>query len=108
VLAVNARDVERMAADMRRIRGQLATTTGEVRAIRAMPVVEQGLTSLQFAARVLLGVVFFEAMLSGLTGLALLMLVGLPTAGGSRPIGQRLDPDPRRDPDLGQESHPTA
>jgi hypothetical protein len=52
----------------------------EVEALQSASLIQQGLAGLELGSRLLLGLIFFEAMLSSLTGLALLMMTGQPRA----------------------------
>ena len=94
-LADNARDVTQVAGDLRRIHEQLQATSTRVQAFQSSRVVEQSLTGLDLGMQMLLGVVFFEATLSGLTGIALFVVVGLPQV---RPIRLRPDASEPNDP----------
>jgi uncharacterized phage infection (PIP) family protein YhgE len=82
-LATNVQEMTRVSNDLKSIQGQVSTAAGEVEALPAASVIQQGLASLELASRLLLGMIFFEATLSALTGLALLMMVGQPRAQAS-------------------------
>ena len=73
-LAENARDVTRMGEDMKRVTGQLQAAAREIEALQAATLIQQGLAGLELGSRLLLGFILFEAIVSALTGLALLMM----------------------------------
>jgi hypothetical protein len=73
-LADNARDVTRVGDDLKRIQAQLDAAAREIEALQAAPLIRQGLGGLELGSHLLLGFILFEAVVSALTGLALLML----------------------------------
>jgi hypothetical protein len=75
-LADNAREMTRMSDDLKSIRGQVNITALEVEAFQVASVMQQGLAGVELGSRLLLGMIFFEAALSGLTGLTLLLMLG--------------------------------
>jgi hypothetical protein len=75
-LAENARDVTRVGEDLKSINGQLQAAALEIEALQAASLIQQGLDGLALGSRVLLGFVLLEAIVSTLTGLALLMMAG--------------------------------
>jgi hypothetical protein len=79
-LADNVREVTRVGDDLKSIHGQVSAAAVEVEALQSARLIQQGLAGLELGSRLLLGLIFFEAMLSSLTGLALLMMTGQPRA----------------------------
>jgi hypothetical protein len=75
-LADNAREMSRVSDDLRSIRSQVSTAAQEVEALQPASLIQQGLAGVELGSRLLLGIIFFEATLSGLTGLALLLILG--------------------------------
>jgi hypothetical protein len=73
-LADNARDVTRVGDNLRSIDGRLTAAAAEVEALQSARLIQQGLAGLELGSRLLMGLIFFEATLSALTGLALLMV----------------------------------
>lgn len=72
----NARDMGRVAEDLRGISSQIRTTATQIQAVRTAALLDQGLASLELSGRLLLTLIFFESLLSALTGLALFILTG--------------------------------
>jgi hypothetical protein len=85
----NARDMNRVSEDLRGISGQLRTTATQIEAVRTAALLDQGLASLELSGRLLLTLIFFESLLSALTGLALFILTGRP----GRPVHAPSDRD---------------
>jgi hypothetical protein len=77
-LADNARDIGRVADDLRAINGQLAAATREIEALQSATLIQQGLAGLELGSRLLMGFILFEAVVSALTGVALLMMTSAP------------------------------
>jgi hypothetical protein len=77
-LATNAQEMTRVSTDLKSIQGQVSAAAVEVEGLQAASLIQQGLASLELGSRLLLGMIFFEATLSALTGLALLMMAGQP------------------------------
>lgn len=77
-LAANVQEMTRVSNDLRSIQGQVSSTATDVEALPSASLLEQALGSLALGSRLLLGMVFFEATLSALTGLALLLVIGHP------------------------------
>jgi uncharacterized phage infection (PIP) family protein YhgE len=75
-LETNAREMVRVSDDLRGIHGQVSAVASEVEALQSGSLMQQGLASLELGSRLLLGMIFFEATLSALTGLALLLMAG--------------------------------
>lgn len=75
-LVSNTREMTRVSADLRSIQEQVRAVASEVESLQSAKLMEQGLASLELSSRLLLGIIFFEATLSALTGLALLLLAG--------------------------------
>jgi uncharacterized phage infection (PIP) family protein YhgE len=75
-LADNAREMTRVSDDLKTIRDQVSTAAKEVEALQLASFIQQGFAAVELGSRLLLGVIFFEATLSGLTGLALLLILG--------------------------------
>lgn len=80
-LAANARDMSRVAEDLRGINAQLQTAATQIQAVQTVALLDQGLASLELGGRLLLTLIFFESLLSALVGLALFIL----TSRHSRP-----------------------
>jgi hypothetical protein len=77
-LNTNVQEMTRVSNDLKGIEGQVRIAAVEVEALQAAALVQQGLASLELGSRLLLGMIFFEATLSALTGLALLIMLGQP------------------------------
>jgi hypothetical protein len=77
-LAANAQEMTRVSEDLQGIQGQVSTTATEIEALQSAELIQQGLAGLELGSRLLLGLLFFEATLSALTGFALLMVIGHP------------------------------
>jgi hypothetical protein len=75
-LETNAREMARVSDDLRGIHGQVSAVASEVEALQSAGLMQQGLASIEWGGRLLLGMIFFEATLSALTGLALLLMAG--------------------------------
>jgi hypothetical protein len=75
-LADNVREMTRVGDDLRSIQAQIKTTAANIEAIQSAAWVEQAVAGADLWSRLLLGMIFFEATLSALTGVALLMLFG--------------------------------
>jgi hypothetical protein len=75
-LNTNVQEMMRVSNDLKAIEGQVSAAAGEVEAVQAAALLQQGVASLELGSRLLLGMIFFEASLSALTGLALLMVLG--------------------------------
>jgi ABC-type transporter Mla subunit MlaD len=73
-LAENVRDVTRVGDDLRSIHSQLHAAATQVESLQTATLIQQGIDGLELGSRLLLGVILFEAVLSALTGLALLMM----------------------------------
>jgi len=87
-LAVNTQEMTRVSNDLKGIQSQVSTAAAGVEALQSAALIQQGLASLELWARLLLGMIFFEATLSMLTGVALLMMAGHP---GIRHLSHALD-----------------
>jgi hypothetical protein len=57
-----------------------------VEVLPAATLIQQALAGMELGSRLLLGMIFFEATLSALTGLALLMMVGTSGTGQPAPL----------------------
>jgi hypothetical protein len=77
-LATNTQEMTRVSTDLKTIQGQVSSAAADVEALQSATVLQQGLASLELGGRLLLGMIFFEATLSALTGVALLMVIGHP------------------------------
>ena len=77
-LAVNTQEMTRVSNDLKSIQSQVSSAATDVEALQSAALIQQGLASLELWARMLLGMIFFEATLSALTGVALLMMAGHP------------------------------
>jgi hypothetical protein len=75
-LETNAREMGRVSDDLKGIHGQVSAVASEVAGLQSASLMQQGLASLELGSRLLLGMIFFEATLSALTGLALLLMAG--------------------------------
>jgi hypothetical protein len=75
-LRTNENEMARVSADLGTINQQVGATAAAVEGIQAGRFIEQGLASVELGGRLLLGMIFFEATLSALTGLALLLIPG--------------------------------
>ncbi|MGE3912405.1 MAG: hypothetical protein AB7K36_23795 [Chloroflexota bacterium] len=75
-LETNAREMARVSDDLKGIQAQVNSVGSEVEALQAANLIQQGLASLELGGRLLLGMIFFEATLSALTGLALMLMAG--------------------------------
>jgi hypothetical protein len=75
----------RVSNDLRTIQSRVNTTAADIEAVQSASVLQQGLTTLELGSRLLLGMIFFEASLSALTGLAL-MMIGHPRLHMSAPL----------------------
>ncbi len=85
-LATNTQEMTRVSNDLRSIQSQVNSTAADVEALQSASVLQQGLASLELGSRLLLGMIFFEATLSALTGLALLLMIGHPHLHRSAPL----------------------
>jgi hypothetical protein len=83
-LNTNVQEMMRVSNDLKGIEEQVRAAAGEVEAVQAAALLQQGVASLELGSRLLLGMIFFEATLSALTGLALLMVLGQ-----NRPLSAR-------------------
>jgi hypothetical protein len=96
-LADNARDVARVSEDLRTINGQVNAAANEVAGLRSAALIQQTLAGLELASRLFLGLILFEALLSALTGMALLMLTWhTPAHRRTRPAHLDVDGDVER------------
>jgi len=77
-LTGNAQEMARVSTDLKSIQGQVSSAAGDIEALQSASLLQQGIASLDIGSRLLLGMIFFEATLSALTGLALLMVIGHP------------------------------
>jgi hypothetical protein len=73
-LTDNARDVRRVGDDLRSIYHQLTAAATEIEALQSAALIQQGRAGLELGSRLLMGIILFEAIVSALTGLALLMV----------------------------------
>ena len=96
-LAANARDMSRVADDLRGINGQLRTAATQIRAVQTVVLLDQGLASLELGGRLLLTLIFFESLLSALVGLALFILTGRHAPRLHVPSPSRRTEPPERD-----------
>jgi hypothetical protein len=85
-LAGNVREMTRVGDDLKSIHGQLSAAAVEVEVLPAATLIQQALAGMELGSRLLLGMIFFEATLSALTGLALLMMVGTSGTGQLAPL----------------------
>jgi ABC-type transporter Mla subunit MlaD len=83
-LGENARDTVRVTENLRRTRDQLYRLASLVEGFHPQVLVVQGIAQLELGLRLLLALVFLQAALSSLTGLALLLLMGDPPRGFPR------------------------
>jgi hypothetical protein len=56
------------------MRGQVAAVSVEIEALPAVKATEQGVAILELGSHLLMGLVLFEGLVSGVTGVALLMV----------------------------------
>jgi hypothetical protein len=75
-LADNVREMTRVGDDLRSIQAQIKVTASDVEAVQSAAWIEQAVAGAALWSRLLLGMIFFEATLSALTGVALLLLFG--------------------------------
>lgn len=77
-LATNTQELTRVSTDLKSIQGQVSSAATDIEALQSASVLQQGIASFALGSRLLLGMIFFEATLSALTGLALLLVIGHP------------------------------
>lgn len=93
-LASNVGDTTRVASDLRQAQTRILELADATEAFRAQALVNQGISSLETAARALLGVLLVQAILSTLSGVALLLLAGaLPPAASGTSKEESQDAD---------------
>jgi hypothetical protein len=93
-LAENVRDVTRVGDDLRSIHSQLRAAAVQVESLQTATLIQQGIDGLELGSRLLLSVILFEAALSALTGVALLMMTWPHR---SHPPGRSQRHDPREE-----------
>jgi hypothetical protein len=92
-LADNAREMSRVSDDLKSINRQLNVAVTNLEALPSARFLNEGLATLELATRMFLALILFEATLSALTGLALVMTTVQP-----RPIPVDLPLAPVEDP----------
>jgi hypothetical protein len=76
----NAREMARVGDDLRSINSQLNITAANIEALPSASLLAEGLATLELGTRLFLALILFEAALSALTGLALVMTTVQPRA----------------------------
>ena len=99
-LGDNSREMARVGDDLRSINSQLNAAAANIEALPSASLLTDGLSTLELGTRLFLALILFEATLSALTGLALVMTTVqprlrvpvMPTETAPPPLGTMTSP----------------